>query len=469
MENSKSAKLGLVPIKKLLFEMSMPAIFSMMVMSLYNIVDSIFVAKYNPLAIESLSIVFPIQILCLALALGIGIGTKSNVSRLLGAKKNEEASTVAKSGLILSVIGSIIYTILIISLAESFISKYSNNEEIKSMALQYILIVSGFSFCVIVEILFSKTLQATGNMKAAMVAQLIGAITNIILDPILIFGYLGFPKMGVQGAAIATGISQLCAMIYSCSRFIFKKQDISFNYKGFKFKFKNIKGIIGVGIPVAAINALASLTIMILNAILMVYQYAMAILGIYFKLQSFVFMPMFGVMQGSMPIFSYNYGAKNKERFKECFILAFKIVLMILGMGTVLFLALPELLMKLFNADGIFLTEGAFALRIMSLAFIMAAVNTLFSSTLQSIGKGATSLIMSLARQLIFVAIFAKVLSSIFGLRGIWFAYPIAELLTLLIFTPISLKILKSKLDFPILNNELEESSPVQIIEPGEM
>jgi Na+-driven multidrug efflux pump len=277
-----------------------------------------------------------------------------------------------------------------------------------------------------------------------MFSQLIGAGINIILDPIFIFGYFGFPEMGIKGAAIATVIGQFVAMFFVVYIFFKRKQDVNLNFKGYKFEFQKALIIIKIGLPTIVLNAIGSFTLMTMNAIIKsLSRHAITVLGLYFKMQSFIFMPVFGLNQGIMPVLAYNYGASNKERFDKALSIGTKIAFGIMTAGFLMFLILPDVLLKLFGASGDMLNEGIYAFRIISMCFIPAGFSIIIITMFQSIGHATKSLIMSLMRQLGILIPVAIILKSIWGLQGVWFAYPIAEIIVLAIFLPFSQKTIK--------------------------
>lgn len=442
-------KLGTMKISKLLFVMAVPAIISMLIQALYNVIDSIYVSNItteNDFAIDALSYSFPLQMILMAFALGIGIGTNSIISRYLGAKKHKEASDCAKTGIILALISYALFFVLSFFLPKLFLKIYQPNAETEQMAINYLSINMMFSIGVFVEICCSKILQATGNMKIPMFSQLIGALGNIILDPFFIFdNVLGTGLglgLGVKGAAIATVISQIMAMIFVLSFLIFKKHAINVSYKNFKLEFSNVKEIFRVGIPVTIMNSVNSITIIFLNKILNnINPAGVTILGIYFKLQSFIFMPVFGLNQGSMPIMGFNYGAVKRERFNKVLKLSIITSLCIMTLGTMLFLTCPGIILKLFNLTEDKMQQGITALRIISISFVPAAISIVISSTFQSLGQGFKSLIMSLLRQTIVILPLSYILCTIFNkIIFVWVCFPIAEIISIVIFIPIAKK-----------------------------
>jgi putative MATE family efflux protein len=439
----KSQKMGTMPIGKLLASMSFPAMLSMLVQSLYNIVDSFFVSQLGEEAFEAVSIAFPMQMLVIAFAVGVGIGTNSLIARKLGEGKLDEATITARTGLFLAIVNAAIFVVVGLVFSGPFTSMFSDNTKVISLSTTYLTIVIAGSTGMFIEILCSKTLQATGNMTIPMISQLIGAILNIILNPILIFGLFGFPRLGIAGSAVATVTGQLTAMTYVIIMLNVKKHDIHLTLRGFKVKKENVIAIYKVGAPTIVMNAIASVTITSLNAILMSFsESAISILGIYFKLQSFVFMPVFGLTQGSMPILGYNFGANNKKRFYHTFYLSLSVAIFIMAVGLFIFQVFPASLLSVFGQNS---DMGIHALRVISLSFIPAAFGIIVATMFQSIGHGFKSLIMSLLRQLALILPCAVIFAKLFGLNGVWYCYPIAEIVCFLIFTPIGFKVIKNE------------------------
>lgn len=442
-----SSKMENMPVFKLIINMSLPAVLSMLVLALYNVVDSIFVAKYSPKALDALSIVFPMQQLIIAFAVGIAVGTNAYVSRKLGQKKLNEAVLTAQTGLFMAIIGGILFLILGLTVARPFVSAFTDDPETINFGVTYLTVVMGLCLGSFIEIVGNRVLQATGNMKIPMLSQLLGAIVNIILDPIFIFTF----DMGVLGAALATVIGQFCAMGLVLASFRFGKQDVTiFFNKSFRLKAPIVKGIIKIGLPVMIMNSVAAFVTTILNIILKAFQSAITVLGVYFKLQSFVFMPVFGLTQGVLPILSYNYGAKNKARFMSTYRYSLLIALSIMALGTIIFQFFPSALMTLFNADSSLLTTGVTALRIISITFIFAAFGILSTTMIQALRMGSLSLWVSLLRQLILIIPLAILLSKYIGVIGVWLAFPISEISVSLCFLFLLKPIFKKKfVNFP--------------------
>lgn len=450
MDSSKTAmksdKLRNMPIPKLLFSMSLPAMLSMFVHALYNIIDSVFVSHYSEKGLDALAIAFPLQMLIIAFAAGIGVGTNALAAKKLGEKDIVNANKAAQTGLFLTFIFAAVFIVVGIFATKPFISSFTNDAETIIMGTQYLQTVLLLSTFVFVEILLSKVFQATGNMKIPMIAQLIGAITNIALDPLLIFGIWIFPELGIRGAAIATVTGQGVAMIFSICMFLFTKQDITpFFKKGFRPRKEIISGIMKVGLPTIILNGLTSLTLTVVNLILKSFEYAITVLGIYIRLQSFVFMPIFGLNQGALPIMSYNYGANNKQRFNSVLRLSIITAVIIMIVGTLIFQIFPRQLLLLFNAKGGLMTAGIAALRLISISFVFAAFSIMLTIMFQSLGKGFTALVMSLMRQILLLAPLAALLAYTMGLNGIWLSYSLAEALSVIIFFPIAVATIKKR------------------------
>lgn len=433
MEQIKQNKMGIAPIPKLIVSMSLPAMFSMLVQALYNIIDSMFVAQLGESALTSVSLAFPVQTLMIAVAVGTGIGINSLVSRRLGERRREEASRAATHGLLLAIFSSLVFALLGLILTQTFFQAFTDNQTVLQMGCDYTYVVTIFSFGMMIEISLEKTLQATGNMIYPMLFQLSGAVINIILDPIFIFGKFGVPALGVRGAAVATVIGQIASMVFAVVVIIVKKHEVHISFRNFKFKWRTVKEIYAVGFPSIIMQSIMAFLVTMLNTILISFsEAAVSVLGVYYKLQSFVFMPVFGLTHGVLPIIGYNYGAGNKKRLLSALRLGTLIAACIMTVGTVLFLAIPDKLLMIFNASPQMLEIGVPALRIISICFIPAAVDILFSTFFQGVGMGFKSLIVSIMRQLVVILPAAYLLSKI-GLGYTWYAFPIAEVVSLVL------------------------------------
>ena len=431
MTEKKENRMGVMPVGKLLFAMSTPMVISFLVQSLYNIVDSIFVARYSPDALAAVSLAYPIQILMIAVSVGTGVGVNALLSRSLGEGKKKKAKLTADNAILLGILASIIFALFGVLCTKLFFDSQTKSESIRQLGYSYLSVVTIFSFGLMLEVTFERILQSTGKTVFNMITQSVGAIINIILDPILIFGLFGAPKLGIAGAAIATVAGQIIAMILS---FIFNMKynedvDIRFGTHIFIPDFGIIKQIYKVGIPSIAMQAMSTLMILGLNKILVTYSdMAVNVLGIYYKLQSFVFMPIFGLNNGMTPIVAFNYGAKNKDRIVKVLKYSFISSLVIMVIGTAIFWVFPKELMILFSPNEEMLRLGIPAFRIYSLCFILAAFDVMAIATFQSLGNGMYALYASFLRQLVLIIPLAYVLSNMFGLEAVWYSIPLAEL-----------------------------------------
>lgn len=426
-------KMGAMPIKKLLVNMAWPAILSMTINAMYNIVDSIFVAQISEDALTAVSIVNPIQMLIIALSVGSGVGINSLIARRLGAQRQEEADQAASTGLRIGVLNYFVFLIIGLFFTGIFVSSYAEKGTyIYEEACAYMAIVCIGSLFVNIQVVFEKILQATGNMVGPMICSLTGAVVNIILDPILIFGLLGAPEMGVAGAAIATVFGQLCGMIVGAVITFKGDHLVKLTIRGFKIDWRIVADIYKVGLPSIVMQSIGSVMIIFYNKILVDFSTtAVAVLGIYFKIQSFVFMPVFGLNQGAMPIMGYNYGAKDRNRLMETYKEALKFAVIVMACGLVLFQLLPKQLLLMFDASDDMLEIGIPALRIISICFLPAAFGIITGTLFQGTGHGVYSLCCSVIRQLVGILPLAYILIHIGGVTLSWAAFPLAELLGL--------------------------------------
>lgn len=425
--------MGTKPIFPLLISMSLPAMFSMMIQALYNVVDSIFVAKIGPEALSAVSLAYPLQMILISFFVGTAIGVNSLIARRLGAKNFKDANSAATHGMILALATWILFLFIGLFFSSPFIKLFTKNETVITYGTQYLTIVLCASFGGIISNMGEKTLQATGNMVFPMITQLIGAVTNIILDPLFIFGVGFFPKLGVIGAAVATVIGQICSMIFILVVLFAKEHQVKVTFKDFKFSMQIVKDIYAVGFPAIIMQSIGSVMVSGINAILsmanieaVTCEAYINIFGVYFKLQSFVFMPVFGLNQGTSPIIGYNYGARNKKRMFSAFYIAMLISATIMGIGLIVFQFGAGWLLSLFNADEFMLELGIPTLRIISLSFIFAASGIIFSAMFQAIGKGFYSMMISICRQLVVLVPVAFLLSKI-NIEAMWYAFPISE------------------------------------------
>lgn len=426
-------KMGSTPMLRLILSMSLPTMFSMIIQAMYNIVDSVFVSNLGQDALTALSLAYPLQLMTISVAVGTGVGINSFISRRLGEKNQELANNGAANGIFISIISWLVFLLVGIFLTVPFFKLFNPTPGVMKYGVDYTSIILIFSVGVMVEIAIEKALQATGNMIFPMIFQLIGAVSNIVLDPLFIFGIGPFPRMEVAGAAVATVIGQILAMLFSIYIFFFKKHAVQVHVRNFKPSLKIIKNIYAVGFPSIIMQSISSVLVVGLNAILMGFsEAAVSVHGIYYKMQSFVFMPVFGLNQGLMPIMGYNFGAKNKDRLHSAIRYGCIIAAFIMLCGTVIFWVFPAQILSLFNANDDILNMGIKAMRFISLSFLPAAIDIIFSTTFQAVGKGFSSMILSLLRQLVFILPAALVLSN-FGVNAVWSAYPIAEVGALIV------------------------------------
>ncbi|MEG0329742.1 MAG: MATE family efflux transporter [Longicatena sp.] len=428
MQTKETNKMGIKPVFPLLMSMAFPPMLSMLIQSLYNIVDSVFVAQIGEQALTAVSLAFPIQTLMIACSVGIGVGLNSYISRKLGEKNIKEANSAILHGLLLAFLGYLMFVVAGFFLIRPFFTMFTSDLVILEQACTYTYICVFFSFGCFLHICIEKVFQSTGKMIFPMAIQTIGAIINIILDPIMIFGYFGFPAMGVAGAAVATVIGQIFAGVLSLYILLTKEHDVKIDVNNFKFSKTTMKKILLVAIPNACMNALGSILVIGLNAILITFSnVAVAVFGIYFKLQTFVFMPASGLTQGAMPIFGYNYGAHYHERLVSTLKYSIIVTGVIMSCGTLLFLILPEQLLSLFHANAEMVAIGVPALRIIGISFIPATLGFVLPTLFQAIGLGIHSLLIFLLRQLCITLPLSFVFAGPFGLVGIWSTFIIAE------------------------------------------
>ena len=423
-------KMGVMPVNKLLLSMSLPMMLSMLVQALYNIVDSIFVARICEDALTAVSLAFPIQSFMIAMSAGMGVGVNALLSRALGEGEKERANLCARNGIFLALMNYLVYTIIGIFVVKPFYYSQTNDAEIIKYGIDYLSIVCVASFGMSAQFIFERLLQSTGKTIYTMVTQLIGAIINLILDPIFIFGWFGIPEFGVKGAALATVIGQIVAGIAACIINVKRNSEIDISYKGFKPSGRIIKRIYSVGIPSIIMQSIGSIMVYGMNKILMEFNStAAAVFGVYFKLQSFVFMPIFGLNNGMVPIVAYNFGAQKIDRLIKTVKLSavYAISIMFIGLGV--FHLIPDKLLLLFDASELMLEMGQPALRIISLHFILAGFSIIGGSMFQALGNAIFSMITSICRQLIILLPVAYFLSKTGNVDNVWWAFPIAELM----------------------------------------
>lgn len=448
MEQPKENKMGTMPVNKLLVTMSLPMVISMIVQALYNIVDSIFVSRLSEDALTAVSMAFPMQNLMISVAVGTGVGINAMLSRALGEKKFEAANKTAENGIFIEVLGYVLFLLIGIFVTKPFFLAQAGAGDIANMGIEYTRICLLMSFGIFMQIGFERILQSTGRTIFTMITQSTGAIINIILDPILIFGLFGMPKMGVAGAAIATVTGQICAAILAITFNLTKNPDVHISFKGFKPQIIFVKNILSVGIPSIIMSSVGSAMTFGMNKILITFSStAVAVFGVYFKLNSFVFMPVFGLNNGMVPIVSYNYGAQNKKRLTKTIKLAIMYAVCIMFIGIMLFQFIPDVLLRLFDASDHMLEIGIPTLRVISLSFAFAGICIVISSSLQALGHGFLSMMISITRQLIILLPSAYILAKFGGIHAVWWSFNIAEIasltLSLLFFKHMYNKIIK--------------------------
>lgn len=430
-------KMGVMPVTRLLVTMSLPMMLSMLVQALYNIVDSMFVAQLSEDALTAVSLAFPVQSLMIAVASGTGVGINALLSRNLGERNFEGANNAARNGVFLAIVSCIVFALLGLVGSRLFFSLQTDNPVILEYGVQYMSIITLFSVGIFLQITFERLLQSTGRTFYNMITQGTGAIINIILDPIMIFGLFGFPRLEVAGAAIATVVGQIVAVIMSFCFNHFKNKEISLSPRGFRPHGRTILFIYKVGIPSIIMQSIGSVMTFGMNKILLMFSStAAAVFGVYFKLQSFIFMPVFGLNNGMIPIIAYNYGARNKHRIIETARKSVLIAVCIMILGFGLFQLFPAFFLStLFDASANMLSIGVPALKIISISFLFAGYCIIVGSIFQALGNGVYSLIISAARQLIVILPVAYIFATVFGLSMVWWAIPIAEIVSVILST----------------------------------
>ena len=453
-ESFKENKMGTMPVGKLLFQIAFPIIISMLIQAAYNIIDSMYVSRINEQALTAVSLVFPMQMLLIAVGIGTNVGINALLSRALGAKQFDRVRSIAQHAVFLIIVSYIVMALFLFLVAPLFIGLQTKDPQIYTYGTTYMRIVGLFSLGLLTEVCMEKLLTATGKTVFTMIIQASGAIINIILDPILIFGYGPFPEMGVAGAATATVIGQSIA---ACIGIVFNlliNKEIQLTMRG----FRPIKEIIGeiyrIAVPSIVLQSIGSILIFGMNLILMQFlgnPTAAAVFGVYFKLNSVFFMPIFGLNNGVVPIVAYNYGARRKKRILDTTRVATITAIIVLGAGTAAFWFLPDKLLAIFNASEHMLAIGVPALRVISISFMFAGYNIIRLSTMQALGSAFYSMLVSLARQLFVLLPSAMILAWIFraqgGLPAIWFSFVIAEVAAMVMTALLFARVRRLKID----------------------
>ena len=446
-ETPRENRMGTEHIPSLLMKMALPMMLSMLVQALYNVVDSIFVAKISEDALTALSVAFPLQNLMIAFATGLGVGINSLLSRALGEKDRQKADAAAGNGLFLELCAALLFVFIGFVLGPAFIRSQTSSAIVADHGITYVRICIGMGAFCFIAIFYERMLQATGKTHLAMIGQLVGALINIVFDPILIFGLLGFPKLGVAGAAIATVFGQFCGAMVALAIHQKKNREIRITLSGLRPRSFTVRTILSVGIPSIIMGSIGSVMTYCVNRILDGFSStAVAVFGVYFKLQSFFFMPVFGLNNAMVPLIAYNYGARRPARMKQTIRWAVIYACSIMAVGLLLMQLMPDVFLRLFVASDDMLRIGVPALRTISLAFVGAGYAIVLSSTFQALGKGLYSMFVSIARQLVVLVPVAWLLSRTGQLSAVWWAFPIAELMSALVSTLFFLHLKKTLL-----------------------
>lgn len=448
MDTANENKMGIMPVGKLLITMSLPMMISMVVQALYNIVDSVFVSRVSEDALTAVSMAFPLQALCIALGAGMGVGVNALLSKSLGAKDNDMVNKSALNGLFMTFVSYLVLLVIGIFAVKPFYMIQTDSADIIQYGTDYLSVICCFSFGMFFQFTFERLLQSTGRTFQTMITQTVGAVTNIILDPIFIFGLFGVPAFGVKGAAIATVIGQIIAAILALIMNIKVNTDIDFSLKGFKPDIKIIGMIYKVGLPSIIMQSIGSVMVFCLNKILIVFSStAVAVFGVYFKLQSFVFMPVFGLNNGLIPIMAYNYGAKKKDRMIKTIKCGLLIAFSIMSVGMVVFELFPDAILAIFEASDNMLAMGKVALRTIAIHFPIAAICIVLGSAFQALGNAVYSMFVSIARQLVVLIPVAYALSKLGNVNYVWWCFPIAEIMSLTITVIFFIKLKREVID----------------------
>ena len=422
------------PVLPLILSMTLPMVLSMLVNSLYNIIDSFFVAQISEEAMTALSLVYPVQNFINAVGIGFGVGINSVIAFYLGTGDNKKADQAATQGLVLAMIHGIVMTVCCITMMPAFLGMFTSSKTVIELGARYSVIAFAFTLIIIVGITFEKLFQAVGNMKTTMISLMCGCITNIVLDPVLIFGYGPFPEMGIEGAALATGIGQALTLAIYLVVYFVRPIPVHIRRQYFLLNKKMVIKLYSIGIPATLNLALPSLLISVLNAILAAYsEVYILVLGIYYKLQTFIYLPANGIVQGMRPLIGYNYGAGENKRVSQIYKIVLCMSGIIMVLGTVICLLIPSQLIGLFTHTEATIQTGETALRIISAGFLVSAVSVTSSGALEGLGKGTPSLLISLCRYVVVIIPTAFLLSSLFGAVGVWNAFWITEAITAII------------------------------------
>ena len=431
-EHKKENKMGTMPVNRLLVSMALPMMLSMLVQACYNIVDSWFLAKVSEDCLTAVSLAFAVQMLTVSFTGGLGVGVNALLSKSLGEKNFKEANRAAMNGLFIAICGAVVFLIFGAFFCEAYFRAQTDVESIVNEGSSYLSICMMFSFAMIAQMILERLLQSTGKTVYSMITQMVGAITNIILDPIFIFGYLGLPAMGTAGAAVATVCGQTIAALLALIFNLKFNKEIQFSFAGLRPRMNTIKKIMTVGVPAMVMQSVGSVMNFGMNQILLTFsETAAAVFGVYFKLNSFIFMPVFGMNNAVVPILAYNYGARNKKRMTKTMKLSLMYAFIIMTLGMLIFQMVPDKLLGIFEASEHMLAIGVPALRTISLSFVLASICIILISSFQALGNGHYSLIISVIRQLLVLLPVAYGFSLTGNINMVWWAFPIAELVAL--------------------------------------
>ena len=426
--------MGVMPVNRLLITMSLPMMISMLVQALYNVVDSVFVSYISEDALAAVGLAFPAQNLMISVAVGTGVGINALLSKSLGEKNYDTANRTAVNGIFLAFCSWVVFAVLGGLFSRTFMELQTPVESIADYGTTYLAIVSVVSVGMMFQICFERLLQSTGKTIYTMISQAVGAIINIIMDPLLIFGIGPFPRMGIAGAAWATVLGQIVGALLGLYCNLRRNPEVSISFRGFRPSGVIIRKIYAVGVPSIIMSSIGSVMTFGMNKILGAFNStSVAVFSAYFKLESFIFMPVFGLNNGIVPIIAYNYGARKPERISRTVKLGVLYALIIMAVGVALFWIVPRQLLGIFNASAQMLEIGVPALRVISLSFLFAAFGIVTSSVCQALGRGLLSLMVSVLRQLVLILPAAWVLGRMFGLSAVWLAFPFAEIFSFLL------------------------------------
>ncbi|QTL99025.1 MATE family efflux transporter [Iocasia frigidifontis] len=431
----KSDRLGQEAIIPLLFRLAIPSIIAMFIQSMYNVVDSIYVGRYSKEALAALSLAYPVQLILIAIAVGTGVGTSTYISRQLGQGNKDNAENAAEHILHITAVYGIIVALFGYFFSDILMAWFTDDQQLITMGTEYIRIILIGAIALFIPMIGNNILRGEGNTFLPMITMLIGSVINIVLDPFLIFGIGFFPRMGVSGAALATVFSRVISGSFLLFILFSNKNELKINLRKMDFNLSIIKSIYIVGLPAMVMQLLASAMLIAINKFILAphSDVAIAVGGIYIRLQSFVFMPVFGLNQGYMPIMGYNFGHKNPERMKKTMKAAFLIATAFTLLGFLIFQLFPKQLIMAFSEDTDLITMGTTALKRISLAFPIIGISIIISTTFQSLGSGLPSLLLSIIRQIIILLPVMYYLGQWFGFNKIWYAFPLSEFISLIL------------------------------------